>query len=353
MRKINWILCLMLGTSFFISLSVKAQVFIVENAMETKLFSDLESAVDAAKDGDNVYVPGGEHSIKGSWKGYDGKSDLKNSLAISKRINLIGEGYQSGGTSSSIINNRIYVLNTASGSTITGLTFSNHLQLDNTSNVHVSRCYFSLSSMYGVIGISGSGENNIITECIIGGAISASSGLSGSPSTKSDIKVYICKNIINSSVSNIQNSSIKNNILKSLNSTSLFDGCSYCNIENNIITRNLSTLSASYSSFKNNLLVYVFTSAGSKYNTFENNIERQDINNIFINYDNGDYHLEPNCLGKNAGTDGTDIGIYGTSFPFKDNRLPAIPYFSLKTIGGETSADKKLKINIQVEAQDY
>ena len=66
-----------------------------------------------------------------------------------------------------------------------------------------------------------------------------------------------------------------------------------------------------------------------------------------------DYHLKSNCVGKNAGKDGTDIGIYGGVFPWKEGSVPKNPHIINSTIGGTTNSNSALPINIKVSAQDH
>ncbi|MDR0506901.1 MAG: hypothetical protein LBH32_08835, partial [Dysgonamonadaceae bacterium] len=87
-------------------------------------------------------------------------------------------------------------------------------------------------------------------------------------------------------------------------------------------------------------------------NTHIDEIINQSYANTFVNGDSYDYHLQPTSAGKNAGTDGTDVGIYGTAFPFKESKLPSIPHFTVKNISTETNAEGKLPVYIKIEAQD-
>ena len=64
------------------------------------------------------------------------------------------------------------------------------------------------------------------------------------------------------------------------------------------------------------------------------------------------FHLRPGCLGKNAGTDGTDLGIYGGSFPWKNGSLPPNPHIQTKNISSATDPIGNLNVNIKVKAQE-
>lgn len=64
-----------------------------------------------------------------------------------------------------------------------------------------------------------------------------------------------------------------------------------------------------------------------------------------------DLHLLPGSLGINAGNDGTDIGIYGTSSPYKPGNVPYNPHFRSAVIAPATNGNGDLPVNIRVAAQ--
>ncbi len=78
-----------------------------------------------------------------------------------------------------------------------------------------------------------------------------------------------------------------------------------------------------------------------------------DWNEIFARYDLGvnplcDYHLK-GPLGKNAGTDGTDIGIYGGT-GFSDTGLPPYPQIIIKNVPAQTDENGNLKIQVKIKS---
>ena len=64
-----------------------------------------------------------------------------------------------------------------------------------------------------------------------------------------------------------------------------------------------------------------------------------------------DLHLQPGSPGVGAGNDGTDIGIYGTSSPYKPGNVPYNPHYRQADIAPATNADGDLPVNIRVAAQ--
>ena len=65
-----------------------------------------------------------------------------------------------------------------------------------------------------------------------------------------------------------------------------------------------------------------------------------------------DYRLRDSSPGKNAGKDGTDIGIYGGRYPWKDGGLPVNPHIETYDIAGKTDSIGNLRVKIKVAAQE-
>lgn len=135
--------------------------------------------------------------------------------------------------------------------------------------------------------------------------------------------------------------------------------CQYSLFENNVfIIGGFST--AINSTAKNNLFVYdiLYLEGSGSNNVGSNNIPGQEQSTIFINQEGTlfnyahDYHLQTSCPGKNAGTDGTDIGIYGGIYPWKEGSIPFNPHFETIQISPKTDANGNLNVNIKVEAQE-
>ncbi|MFZ1289230.1 MAG: hypothetical protein WAR79_04040, partial [Melioribacteraceae bacterium] len=128
--------------------------------------------------------------------------------------------------------------------------------------------------------------------------------------------------------------------------------------ENNIfISSSGATNGTSTSIYNNNLFVENWTPSACGC-LGSNNINNQSQASIFVNQSGNifnysqDYHLQVSCPGKNAGTDGTDVGIYGGMSPWKDGSLSQNPHIQFKQIAGATDQNGNLKINIKVKAQN-
>jgi hypothetical protein len=88
-----------------------------------------------------------------------------------------------------------------------------------------------------------------------------------------------------------------------------------------------------------------------------NNLVNLDAATVFVSETNGTYefsdnlHLQNICPGVGAGTDGTDMGIYGTASPFKDGALPHVPHISRMDAATGTDASGNLPVSVRVAAQ--
>jgi len=112
------------------------------------------------------------------------------------------------------------------------------------------------------------------------------------------------------------------------------------------------------STAKNNLFVEHNPLPNETTNVGSNNIVGQEQSSIFINQEGNtfnythDYHLQTSSPGKNAGTDGTDVGIYGGIYPWKEGSIPFNPHFQQVQVSPKTDANGNLNVNIKVEAQE-
>lgn len=319
-----------------------------------KLFNDLVTAVDSAQNGDHIYIPGGSF-------------DLPSDLTIDKELHIFGAGHYPDSTNAtgitSLSGGKIIIIKGAEFSSLSGFYLSEDIILGispttNPNNITITR--INLHNMYLSNNTSDSikADNIYISECIF------RSSLLGRNATN----VFIEKNIFNLSVAHFKDAVFKNNIFLYQGTGCVFGNGSInsCLFQNNII-------------FDNQPLRYYSSNSGSgpKYvqnSTFNNNIFIDNIDfpyetnvgnnnkvsfsldslfvsqsgNIF-SYDH-DYKLISTCSGINAGTDGTDIGIYGTGEPYKDGAVPVNPHIQSKTITVENNI---IKVNVKVSAQKH
>lgn len=135
---------------------------------------------------------------------------------------------------------------------------------------------------------------------------------------------------------NVKGSLIKNNIILNSSNYGIIKG------ENNS------------NKFNNNLFIRSTIDFGN--NSYSGNYSGISQSNIFLNQTGNtidythDYHLKsPTTY---IGTDGTQVGLYGGTTPFKDKGAPSNPQILTKTVGDQTDTNGNLQINFKVKAQD-
>lgn len=291
----------------------------VQNAGTPSFFLKITEAIESAQNGDTIYIPGGSFG----------------DCTINKRLHLVGVGHDPDSTKATLVTFIPYVLfdTGSSGSTLTGIRIGDLIignGSDEIKNLIISRCY--------------------IVDC--------------SFNIKCSNITFIQNIILNVWGSNNRDISFSNNKIGSLRD---FE---YCSFRNNIILSIPSGGGVSLSVFENNY----FGSSGIVYNSIlnnnisysgfnittqnvgANNLFYQDAGSIFVKEDSdfeygNDYNLQSDCEGKNAGKDGTDIGIYGGAFPWKEGSLPFNPHYQKIQISPTTDNNGNLNVNIKVAAQ--
>ena len=355
MKKITIILAFML----LATISTKATIWTVCNNggdNQDPDFTNIQTAIDSAAAGDTLYV-------SGSAIEYNSHDGISNKIYVRKQLTLIGTGYNLE-SSSYLISKLYYILFTTELDTL-GNTIS--------SGANSIIMGFRISTLYLENGVNNVliNRNNINTLNIIGASTNYSTGniiinnLIRTTSTSYISNNSFCNNIFHEGIIRviISNSLISNNIFINLKPGSYTNPLDLvnCTVRNNIfylsIPKNISACT-----IKNNILYYTGTDSSFNVSSVYNNIEGHDplfvdvtTSSTSFNYLN-DYHLQASSLGKNAGTDGTDIGIYGGSYPFPSggpspyttSALPSIPQIiKLELRNAVVPKDSAIHINLK------
>ena len=326
--------------SLFVSASaavtLNAKVLTVSNhAITAGKYTTVQEAIDAAAIGDTIYV-------HGSTTGYG-------NIKINKRLVLIGAGHNNKETqhnlNSSLSSIELAATNSSilsSGTVIKGFSISGIY--GTASNVIIERNNISSITVGGNNWII---KNNFISSLIV----------------QSNSNIIISNNILYY----VQNSDkpsvvITNNILLG----GYLYSVSYATITNNVIieTRKDNFSNSSQSTFNKNIAVYfdevnfvTFPPAGNTGIGNKNTVDNQfvsDITGKSISVDqarNYDWHLLPTSLGYKYGTDGTDCGIYGGSYPMPNmsgvTQLPQVISMDIQNsvipVGGTLNVELKAK----------
>jgi len=318
------------------------QVALQHNGVST-LFTTIPAAVAAAVSGDTIYLPGG------SFPGFQ----------IDKKLAIIGVGHNPASTVATgmtLISASISMSNAnCDGSVFTGLRVNgdiNSIGFD-IDNVQISRCFVAGGITPNGNG-SGGSENWTISECFF-------------PHIQFIKNSFVSNNLIGYYILNTQDCLIENNIFLLGGNSEPISGNS-CTVKNNIFKYFVDSY---YSTISNSLFDNNIWSSGSLPNgVFGNgnigtgNINDSNFDGLFTNFSYAtynqnidnlypfDFHLV-NAAYNTGGTNGTPIGIYGGTFPWKDGSLPFNPHILFKSIGNTTDPNGNLLINIHVEAQDH
>ena len=323
----------------------------------TNVFNTLENAYQSAKDGDYIYLPGGTFSL---------------SSVIRKKINLIGAGHYPDSTvytNRTIIDGSITIGKGASNTLIEGLYLIGSIVFarEKTENAIIRRC--------NVTSISTSGPwnehdtmriwnpqiiNNIIRTHIIVGSTHGflvKGNIIGSSLSTCIYHGGLAQNNIfltegeKTTLGDLRNVTFKNNIFMTKQSLGWqgyasygYDGVSgnfNCTFINNLFVGKDTTL---------NVIPMALVNIGNKFLVDKESFFVKHSGNSF-DYIN-DYHLKASSPGKNAGDDATDVGIYGTSEPYKASALPSNPHISFKEIPSSTLPNGTLPLKIKVSAQE-
>jgi len=332
--------------TFFISLfillafgfSSSAQnVITVQNGNKVQFYASLDSAYVHVSDGDTLYLPGGSYG----------------SLTISKNLTIIGVGHNPDSTKATgktLLSGLI--LNTgADNGSVTGIYFSGSIVFNSEVNGYtINRCYIGNSIGYSLPLSNGGSKIGVMDDIII------------LDLNLSKFSNCLVSNNLISGVTNAVNSEVKNNIFLNTNNSSYPPNSLYannCTVENNIF---------GYFGYETNCVLNNNINDDGRYGTGGNQVNGNYMNvepfhSIFVNYDStsmtfqniykADFHLVSDSPYKNAGTDGTAIGIYGGTFPWKVGSIPYNPHIKINSVAGTTDANGNLKVNITVEAQGH
>ena len=317
------------------TVSVNAQQIAVVKGGATKLYNTLKDAFEGAEDGSVVYLPGGNFSIDDSVK-------------INKQLTIIGISHKTNSDNSdgcTIINGNLFFVGGSSGSAIMGCYVVKNVNIGDANNA-VNKVLIKYCNINSVQVTNSQCIDTEVNQSYIRGTSNLG---------KANCKIT---NSIIHSLKNIVSGLINHNIIVSY--------CSVMRWGSSIYTDEYAFADVSGSTITNNFILNGQKMNRGEGNVVSNNCRGKDSwgtnaillddgkgwNDVFY-VNNGvsttsDYHLKDKW-GKDAATDGTDIGIYGGT-GFSDGALPPIPYINECKVDEQTDAEGKLNIRIKVKA---
>jgi hypothetical protein len=311
-------------------------------------YSSFDSLKNHIQSGDTIYLPGGGFNI-GNWN-------------IDKTVHVFGVGHNPDST------------------TTTGTTYlsGNIILKTGADNSFFQGFYLTGNIIFGTNVSDQIVNNTIISRCNLTNIYLSFDGTT----TTSSSNISIRENIVRGTLSGgfAANVSISNNIIQGL--VQYFNSMLF---SNNIMMggfcNNGPFNNNNFSTFQNNILIQQYYNCSGNYlesscnsNYFANNIFNQphafpynsstgngnwlgiDLSTVIVGQSGlsfdyvQNYHLiSPSTY---LGTDGTQVGIYGGVYPFKEGSVPQNPHVISKTIQQSTDNSGNLNINVKVKAQN-
>ncbi len=320
----------------------------VEKGSNVKFYTAIDTAIVHASDGDTLYIPGGNFDVSG--------------ITITKQLYIFGVGYNpdsTKATNTSFLSGELTIAPGSKGGLLTGCALCK-VNLGTTSNYTFTRCNIGTIIFTKAGSTSSQASNNYFIENVVGKVDGGEAknniflnNFIGILSNFSSGNTFN-HNIISGSYSNCSGSG---------NTENVADNITGSTFENNIF------MGWNFSANNSNLLNNLFINFGGGMSSLpsgdisSHNYHIQYPGDTFINYTGGNYisnynysdnyHLKSNSPGKNGATDGSDVGIYGGQFSWKDGGIPINPHIQKSIISETTDSHGNLKVNIRVEAQSH
>jgi hypothetical protein len=323
--------------SFFAALAATVtlnaqQISVVDPQGATTLYVDLNLAIQGASSGSTVYLSGG---------GFQANDSVK----IAKKLTIIGIGHKPNNDNAdrnTVVSGNFFFEGGSDGSAVMGLYLSGDVNIGTDQNA-VNNFLLRYCNVNSVQVKNSSCQGVLINQNYIRNNSSGGNSAISFTNNVTHSIWYVNGGIIDHNVvrynryhssgslafSNIQNSQISNNIL--VDPGPVLHSGGNCIVSNNMLNRVWGD--ASYGTIQiteswDDELEGPITSVSPACN----------------------YQLKTDSPGKNAASDGTDVGIYGGT-GFSDAALPPIPRIVSKSIADQTDANGKLKVQVQVSAQ--
>lgn len=325
-----------------ITFSVRAQKVALHSSSGVQHFygpSGMVNAYNAATSGDTIYLPGGSFNIPAS---------------INKPLLIFGAGHypdSTEATGKTYLSGHLTLGKDADGLYMEGIEFTGNVGSPYSTtpdNLIIKRCRINGSfSMPG--DMSTPGHNLAFTGNVIYGDIDLSNIQN----------VLISNNILGKGIVYSKGNQIINNVFLFRRTIGSYEHLAAC--DNNKVSNNVFYTEAPYgengngNEFRNNLFVNAAPGYGTSALVYDSytGIPASDI---FINvattsfsYDDN-YHLKSPLT--YTGNDGSEIGIYGGVFPYKEGAVPSNPHISVNNIAPVTDSNGNLQISITVNAQN-
>lgn len=324
---------------FSVSTFMNAQVVALHKTDGVQLFNGTNAfvaACNASVANDTIYLSGNGFTAN---------------LTLNKRLLIYGSGHYPDSTEvtgKSILNGYITLSENADGFYLEGVDLTS--SLTTTSNHAVDNLTIKYSRIEGELQINGNASNPANNLLLINSVVQGRFLLQNAQNAG------VFNNIFNSYVDYSYGNLFENNIF-------LINSHGISRSDNNLLQNNIIVGTSSYTFvndgnsnvLKNNLFVDATPAWGST-PTLVNNYIGIAQAAIFISQTGyafdytHNYHLQaPETY---LGVDGTQVGLYGGAYPYKEGAVPSNPHFMSATIAPQSDAGGNLNIVIKAGAQE-
>jgi hypothetical protein len=330
-RKFCPIIILGILFASFQSGELKAAILTVDNNYpKIGQFAKLQEAYDAASIGDTIYV-------YPSQRGYSG-------ITVTKKIILIGSGFETSQTNVQVSFLGNMTFNPGSqNSIIEG--FDGYFEvIINDNDITLKR------NRIGHIILKSGHEGNIIYQNFI----QNTGGVAELVCLETDNEVIIRNNILFHYYTGVCIHSLSSNI------SIILDHNIFCQNENhdvlwlagsslrmtNCIILNGTFREVNTSEIFNNM------SNWDQLSSNNGNIPNVNLDNVFVDWKNNDFHLKPGSPAIGSDVNGVDMGVYGGDTPFIDGGYPDIPAIYYLDVPLTGSQKDGINVTIKVKSNN-
>lgn len=338
------------------SVSAQLQRIVLQGSGDPQVFTSVNAAIAAAQPDDRLYFSGGTFS--------------DTNIVVTIPLHFIGAGISpdssavTGTTTIATPNNSndyIAITTGASGSTFTGIRFNadNYFYFglddatDDPTDLVFERCVFD-DRVYTVNGSSIGASSATFNECVFHSLLNGQTGVTATLTRC----ILDYQAGTGAEVSGFDGGGLTMRHCIGLGTRVGDSGNS--TIENCVFTRTSAPFwQSSGSILTNNLLVSAGLVSNMTPGANSGNILGVAVTDIFVSEDNTDFewtddmHLQPTSVGVGMATDGSDVGVYGSTTPWKEGSAPFNPHFRAASIAPATNANGDLPVNIRVAAQTH
>lgn len=303
----------------------------------------LKAAYEASTDGDTIYLPGGAFNMPDGFE---------------KQLTIFGAGHYPDSTQATrktTLNSTLYLNVNADNFYMEGVDINGNISFEydkSINNVTIKRCKFTNLQID-----KNSDNTSDTTYCnnisVIGNVINYNLSL------RNARNVLVANNIIRAAIKNSYTNQIVNNVFIESDHNTSYTVIS--NSDNNYIANNIflqdnysSLASGNGNAFRNNIFARSSPYYGVAPELSGNyvGVSRDTIlvnqTGRFFDYSH-DYHLQsPDDY---VGTDGTQVGIYGGMFPYKEGAVPSNPHIQIAVIEA-TASNGQLNVEIKAASQE-